>query len=532
MFIDGRTIPDGKSIETDICIVGAGAAGITLARELSGKDFRIAIVESGGLEFDNETQDLYKGSLSGELYFPLESMSMRLRYFGGSTNIWSGRCRPLEESDFEQRSWIPYSGWPFNKAHLDPYYERASKVCELPSTNYEPSFLEQALGFPRLPLDDELIETLVFYQSPPTRFGARYREEIEQAKNINVYLHSNVMEFETNTAAGHVNSVRIRCLAGNEYRIVAKQFILASGGIENARLLLLSNQVQTAGLGNGHDLVGRFFMEHPYLWSASWLPDDPDMDLRLYAHNRRKPGDGIPSDCWLTLTPQVCKQEQIGNFNIEFVPRHGIFRGEGSDSINHILDSIGDGKWPDDLDIHMGNIIQNLDLITGRALHRLKKKFTDDVPEPLFYELITSTEVAPNPDSRVTLSHERDSLNQNRSHLHIQYSDLDRRTVGRGSELVATELARARLGRVKVLKGTENDWQFRKAAYAHHMGTTRMHIDPKQGVVDPDCRVHSVDNLYIAGSSVFPTNGAGVPTLTIVALAIRLADHIKEAMRS
>lgn len=528
MFVDGRSLSEGETVYTDVCIIGAGAAGITLAHELSDQAFRIALVESGGFEFEENTQALYKGTTSGEEYFPLETM--RLRYFGGSTNHWSGRCKPLKENEFEHRPWIPNSGWPFNRAYMEPFYQRASVICELPPYKYDVSFIEKELGLSRLPLDKRLVKTIAFYMSPPTRFGNVYRSALNRSKNISVFLHSNVLEFETSDSADHVNSVRIKCLEGNEYRIFAKQFILATGGIENPRLLLASNRIQTTGLGNGYDVVGRYFLEHPYLEAARFLPSNPNLDLRLYAKNRRALDDGMPCDIWLTLPPEVTKKMQIANYNVELVSQQGIFYGEGSASKNYLVDSLSEGKWPDDIDVHIGNIIQNLDLIAGRAIHRFRKRFFDE-PDPVFYKMITSTEVVPNRDSRITLSSERDSLGMNRVDLHIQYSELDYRTVSAGTELVARELGRAGLGRLKVILGADNNERdFGKAAYAHHMGTTRMHTDPRHGVVDPNCKVHSVNNLYIAGSSVFPINGAGVPTLTIVALAVRLADHIKKLM--
>ena len=132
MFVDARTIPAGATLETDICIIGAGAAGIALAQEFAGLDMRVSILESGGREFDAETQQLGTGRNIGTPYFPLDAA--RLRYFGGTTNHWGGLCRPSNAIDFESRSWVPDSGWPLTKAELQPYYERAQVSCNVHSS--------------------------------------------------------------------------------------------------------------------------------------------------------------------------------------------------------------------------------------------------------------------------------------------------------------------------------------------------------------------------------------------------------------
>ena len=168
MLVDARTVPANKVIETDVCIVGAGAAGITLAREFIGKPFRVCLLESGGFDFEESTQDLYRGNNAG-FHVPLSVA--RLRYFGGSTNHWGSYCRPLDEIDFETRDWVPHSGWPFKKSELDPYYDRAQSICQLGPYRYDPQFWQTQAGAP-LPLAGDRVVTSIFQmRDPAVRFG-------------------------------------------------------------------------------------------------------------------------------------------------------------------------------------------------------------------------------------------------------------------------------------------------------------------------------------------------------------------------
>jgi choline dehydrogenase-like flavoprotein len=241
MLIDSTKIPKGKIIETDVCIIGAGAAGITIAKEFINKKVSVCLLESGGFKFNEDTQSLYNGYETGvgeSIYL----YSTRLRYFGGTTNHWAGFCRPLDEIDFEKRPWYPYSGWPFSKTHLKQYYERAFPLVEIKSFDYD---IDELFGSnrPRFIVgNDDRVTTKMFHFSPTRSFGIVYRDEIIRAENIDVYLHANVVDIQTNDWGTTANRVKVACLTGNEFSVQAKIFVLATGGIENARLLLLSNK--------------------------------------------------------------------------------------------------------------------------------------------------------------------------------------------------------------------------------------------------------------------------------------------------
>ncbi|MDA2917048.1 GMC family oxidoreductase [Nitrospinae bacterium AH_259_B05_G02_I21] len=521
MLIDARSLPKDKVIETEVCIVGAGAAGIALAREFVGQEFRVCLLESGSLGFEEDTQALYKGENIGLPYFPLHRC--RLRFFGGSTNHWDGWCRPLDAIDFETRDWIPHSGWPFSKSHLGPFYERAQSICQLGPFTYDVKFWENPKKSPRLPFKDGRVITKIYQRSPPTKFGEVYRNEIIHADNISTYLYTNVVDIETNNTAQTVTRVRTATLEGNKFWVLAKLFILATGGIENARLLLLSNKVQSTGLGNQNDLVGRFFMEHPAMFSGVFLPSDPHLPLGLYHMVQGKRTIGA-----LTLAEGVLRREKMVNISATLIPvtRLGYYyktSSRGVTSFRHNLRATRQGGAPDDFWKHLRNVLVDTDdvatAIHGKTLN----------PNFLAIRLYNHIETTPNPKSRVTLSDERDRLGQNRARLDWRLSAIDKRSMRRAHEIIGQELGRAGLGRLKVELGEDDTtWPSSLKGLSHHMGTTRMHVDPNKGVVDENCKVHGISNLFIAGSSVFPTSGPNTPTLTIVALAVRLADHVKK----
>jgi choline dehydrogenase-like flavoprotein len=519
MIIDGRSIRRDAVVRADVCIVGAGAAGITLARDLAGQPFKVVILESGGLQPDGATQALYRGGNVGLPYHPLEAA--RLRYFGGTTNHWEGECRPLEDIDFEARPGIPHSGWPFPRSTLLPFYQRAHVVCQLGPPSYDVERWETAAE-PRLPTDETRVVTRILQHSPPTRFGPVYLDALRAVRNVDVHLHANVVELETTSNARTVTRARVRILEGDGYVVASRLFILAAGGIENARLLLLSRRVHEGGLGNGHDLVGRFFMEHHEVAAGRFLPTDAALRAELYRPPHviaTRPNVRVRGV--LTLADDVLRREQLLNFQCEMELAEAEAPASSSvESLRRLLRALRTREAREDLVQHLWSVVTDLAGAATGAGRRSRA--------PLF-ELRHVSEQAPNPQSRVTLSDERDALGLNRCQLDWRLTALDRRSVIRGEELIGVELARAGLGRVRLSVADDGrPWEI--LGQSHHMGTTRMHADPKQGVVDDQCRVHGVSNLFIAGSSVFPTSGSGHPTFTIVALALRLAGHVKRLM--
>jgi choline dehydrogenase-like flavoprotein len=526
MFIDARTLSDGEAIEADICIIGAGAAGITLARELSGLPARVCLLESGGFDPHSRTQALYRAESAG---LPVEPDESRIRMFGGSTNHWTGWCRPLDPIDFEKREWLPHSGWPFDKSHLDPFYERATKVLELPSARFDAASL-QTDERPMLSLTDGIAADAIFQLSPPTRFGSVYREGIANARNVTAFVNASVVELVTCESGARVTSLLLRTLGGKRLSASASIYVLAAGGIENARLLLSSTTTQRCGLGNGHDLVGRFFMEHPYFYSAKLELSALAPSLALYAiPSTNPPSRSASSVGMFTFTERLQRAEQLVACVVRPVlhPDYAMrdeFFAAGPRSARRIADCVREWRMPLRPRAELANVVRGARDIGLVLARRLGESLTSRRR----MVLRTAIEAAPDPDSRVTLSNERDSLGNRRARVDWRLGEASHRSGRRMHELLRSALARAGIGEISLFPDRDDTgWPASLSCGGHHSGTTRMHRSPMHGVVDENCRVHGVSNLFVAGSSVFPTIGYANPTLTIVALALRLADHFR-----
>ncbi len=541
MFMDARKIPTGTEIDTDICIIGAGAAGITIARELIHSGLRVCLLESGALKRERATQKLYEGKNVSEIYednggsFEQYLEITRSRYFGGSSNCWGGWCRPYDEIDFKERPWIPYSGWPLSKSDLLPYYARAHKVLKLGPVEYDPLFWQEAIRDPDfrvMPLADGPVETLISQFSPPVRFGRDYYGDIASATNVKAILRANAIELKTGEDGHAIEYVPVATLSGNRFRVKARYFILATGGIENARLLLASNKVRARGLGNENDLVGRFFMEHASVPSGTVMLSRPGTfspcyDAFYFYNNPKFSAHGARVAAHLGIGE--IDQERYRILNSRTYVR-SILRGDhsaGVESLRNLYRLLKNThKFPQFRASDVLNVVTGIPGIASVALGRLlgSERFVAE------HRLFHVVEPSPDPDSRVTLGREYDPLGIPKVVLDWRRGEIERRTIVYAQELLDRQMRQAGLGYVKKWEPTAR-WPSKTQWVWHHMGTTRMSSDPRRGVVDQNARVHSVPNLFVAGSSVFPTGGTDAPTLTIVALALRLADHIGLQMR-
>jgi choline dehydrogenase-like flavoprotein len=532
MFLDARQVPAGTTLETELCIVGAGAAGITLAQSLRDVGFRVLLLESGGLEPEEATQALYQGEYRG---VPDDELDVtRLRFFGGSTNHWAGWCRPLEAIDFTPVDPADPRAWPITRADLDPYYARAQELCELGPANYDdlaPWLRTTGMTVPAF--DPKRLRTALFQVSPPTRFGEKYRDALSAAANVTVLLHANCLELRTGPDAARVTGLRARPLDGLTFEITARFFVLAAGGIENARLLLLSNGVRPAGLGNDHDLVGRYYMNHPWLTGAGYAAfAAPLSNFRLYLDQAAALGTSI----FGTLT-NGDPEPGIGGFRVVLSASRRIV--EGVNSLRALGASLRSGHLPPDGFWHnLGQVLRDYDAVVDATYKTVfgAKSGPFNLPEPgsgpiVGAQLDVNVEQFPVPESRVVLAEARDALGLNRAAVDWRPVGREKQTVRRALEHVADEFGRLGLGRVHISSMPDGDkWPGTMRGSRHHIGTTRMSNDPKAGVVDATCRVHGIANLYIAGSSVFPGCGFANPTLTIVALAQRLSDELRRRM--
>ncbi len=511
MHIDARTLPNGTLLEGDLCIVGAGAAGITMALEWMGAGHKVLLLEGGGLQYEPAMQDLYRGEVVGLPYFPLQSA--RLHFFGGSTGHWAGYCSTFDPIDFEKRDWVPHSGWPIRREDLDPFYRRAQPLLQLGPYEYAAAAWQRSdPALVPLALDPRVVWTKMWQFSPPTHFGITYRDAVFGASNVHLYTYANVCEIEANEPVTAVQELRVRSLDGKEHRVRARHYVLACCSVQNARLLLASNARATTGLGNAHDLVGRFFMEHIEMPGGHLaLGAAHTAGMKMYEFNygvTRARGE-------LALDSRVQREHRILNGTVSLEP------GARDDVAKSTFQAFN----PEVLAAY-----RNWEA-NGRVGPSPIPEGTQ--PPPGFFHVITRQEQAPNPNSRVTVSAERDALGMPRAKLDWRLGELEKRSFRTFYEILGREFGRSGLGRVQVLDWVRSEhagWPSNISGGWHHMGTTRMHESARFGVVDPNCQVHGLANLSIAGASVYPTGGAVNPTLTLVALTLRLSDHLKRTL--
>ncbi len=490
-------MPAGGTIETDLAIIGGGPAGISLALALANAPIRMVLLESGGTKPDAATQNLYAGTETGVRYIPLDAT--RLRYLGGCSNHWGGWCRPLDPVDFEARDWFAHSGWPFPRSEIEPYYARAQSLVEAGPYIYdEPMRWGKALGAP-LRLGAGGLYTTFFQFSKqrdsilPTHFGERYADDLKHIPTLDVYLHANVTGLQLTPDANRLDRLAVATLSGNRFTVKPKLAVVATGGIETPRLLLASNDVMPAGVGNAHDLVGRFFADHPI----------PGQTATLVVFDGR-------------IAPyyQLIQTANGANFRAAFAPTNASRQARG------MADSLATVEGEVQLDS------------TGRAaVAEMAALFGIDASGMRAFTLGCGMEIAPDPDRRLTLAGGKDALGMPRLKLDMRISDADFLHYRNALKELGRQLLVARTGMIRILNTSRAEWLSGLDWGNHHMGTTRMHNDPRRGVVDSNSKVHGVSNLFVAGSAVFPTYGASNPTLNLIALVLRLADHLRARFR-
>ncbi len=551
MIVTKNTFQQGQTLNADICIVGSGPAAISMALSFDRLPLRVIMLTGGGWSETIANQDLYRGSVfPAGSHEPLEEN--RRRQFGGTSAAWGGRCIPFDPIDFKPRSWVPDSGWPITYEDLRPYYHKAADLCQIGRFEFD---AQKAFPDSKREILDGLDSTeLISYPlerwSPPVHFGKAYRAALANSTNIQVLMDAHVLSIQTKNDSPTISHVTVS-MDGVDLSVEAREFVLAAGGIENARLLLASaNDRFPTGLGNQHDNVGRYYMVH---FSGVYADVKLHDKQKLMADFERDAGGVYCRRRWWCPEPVQEANKLLNNVfflyhaNSDNGHRDVLFSSRFvAKSVLSILTQKSVGRVVSkakellpSLKEHAVNIAKNglfeiPDLVKLGMKRMAKRRLPFLLPSKRsdYWGLYFQTEQAPNRESRVCLSEsQHDAFGIPRAEVKLSFLEADIESIVDTHTLFVRKFREKNLGEIRYDEsGLRQYLRKRLAAFnssSHHIGTTRMSDDPRTGVVDKRSNVYGLTNLYVAGSSVFPTGSHANPTFTIVAHALLLADHLK-----
>ncbi len=546
MIISSSDPTQDDSLEAAVCIVGAGAAGITLACELDGLNARVVLLEGGGFKTDRGLTDDFRGVATAPHPDPTQ---YRRAAFGGTTSLWGGRCVPFDPIDFERRDYIAHSGWPIPYAEFARHYPRALKYCDAGSFDFTVggSLSSRVPTIADFDGAGVILTDGIERYSLPTDFGKRYRQRIERSDNVVALLNSRCVRLIKRSGVDRIEAAEFVDQSGRRRRVRATTFVLAGGGIEVPRLLL-SSDPEGSGLGNRNDLLGRFYSCHFENTCGRVMPNGAAV-----AFNFEKTNDGVYCRRQLRFSAPAQREHRLLNtafrlhFPAYFDAAHGssvmsmIYLAKSSllpeyRAILHhnLLDTSPSGTLP-----HLRNVMAGLPQLCKFAfewvfrirLAQRKLPYTLVANADGTYPLEFNCEQTPLESNRVTLGEDTDRHGLRRVHVAWRISKADVEAALRAFLVLRAVMSRSGVCRLEYDEEKLHEQISRSAPLGgHHIGTARMGGTEREGVVDTNCAVFGLPNLYVASSAAFPTSGSANPTLSIVALSVRLAAHLKAAI--
>jgi len=514
---------------------------MALATSLLRAGVKVSVLESGGLEDDASD----RGQPSDESNFAGHRGLWTTRQFGGNANRWmvdagagphALRLLPLEASVLGARAGVAAAAWPITHADLAPHYLRAQAWFELPERGYEAQDWAMP-DAPALPLDHTGLRTGIYQFADKRVLLQRHRQTLANARDIAIYEHATAMRLESTPDGARIVRVHAATAPGRHVVFEADTFILAQGGLATPQLLLASPDASGQAIGNRHDLVGRYFMDHPLLFGGTFVPAQRALIDRMALYDLRCV-DGQAAMAHLRLSDEVLRREDCVSISALLFPRRAMSprRQAAFAAAQRLRNARREGRSLKPRDLFTA--LAGLDGVAQQYYDRLYAPIShlgvggwSNKPEPSrqldHFEVLHQAEQPPRHDNRVRLGEARDDLGQRRVRIDWRWHEEDMARVQRSQQIMARELQRSGLGRFHVQQPLE----IKTTSTTHFMGTTRMHDDPRHGVVDRNGRVHGVRNLYVAGSSVFPGAGYANPTLTLVALALRLGEQLRRQLR-
>jgi choline dehydrogenase-like flavoprotein len=547
MIGDSRQVPDGTVLDCDVCIVGAGPAGIALALTLQQAGQDVLLLEAGQTNKAGDAQALYAGEVDDLLrHLPLDQA--RYRQLGGTSALWGGRCIPYDPIDFERRPWVPHSGWPVGPAALEPFYREAHQWLACGDWDYDSRRVLGDAAPAMVPgLSDGVIDSGTLERwSPPTHFGKAYRARLADRRGPRVLLGAVATALQVTADGRQISGLTVqRCPLrgqgpGRGFTVRPRQLVLAGGGLETTRLMLGARQGDQFGLGNQGGWLGRGYMSHLHgvLATVQFHARQPVVS----GYEQDAEGVFVRRRLLLSAPAQrahgLLNQYMLLDRPLLDDPGHGSALLSAAFIAKRLLQrqragELGHGKyalyWQ-----HLRNVLlgspQALSVLPRFARGRLLQKrrlpsLTLDSRDNRYHLYIQSEQV-PQRDVGLHLLAERDALGQPKLQLRFKPAAQDLDSVWRSHEVLAAELRSQGVGELQFLPDARDRLAALPAVLGHHIGTTRMAAQPEDGVVDTQCRVHGVDNLHIASASVLPTSSHANPTLTVVALALRLATQL------